>query len=327
MEALHDRKLQALISNIRRNANASYHAYPDFKPSTLPKLRVNFDDMMKIAPVNNFEEAYNIQQQMRNADANAQQYRGLYLESIDREIEAIKSQLDNPNIAKDTSDNLLIQLEEKLKSKIEPRDPNFIQKNNLIATQVATMKNQLERQEADTIMKDYKFMAGLGGNTAVAGAMMQLPSINQSYNKLLKLESKARNNRMDTFDMVGDVADVAPVRIPAGALPAAAPEAAPAEAPAEGGGGGGGGAAEEKGVEEKGKKLKPNAMAISRMPKAGIYRDEIEMVYNDALERFKGVLRHTGKMTQTDKLKEIQRLNREGYIYTTNSRGRKKQDE
>jgi hypothetical protein len=277
--------------------------------------------------VNNFEEAYNIQQQMRNADANAQQYRVLYLESIDREIEAIKSQLDNPNIAKDTSDNLLIQLEEKLKSKIEPRDPNFIQKNNLIATQVATMKNQLERQEADTIMKDYKFMAGLGGNTAVAGAMMQLPSINQSYNKLLKLESKARNNRMDTFDMVGDVADVAPVRIPAGALPAAAPEAAPAEAPAEGGGGGGGGAAEEKGVEEKGKKLKPNAMAISRMPKAGIYKDEIEMVYNDALERFKGVLRHTGKMTQTDKLKEIQRLNREGYIYTTNSRGRKKQDE
>jgi hypothetical protein len=68
-------------------------------------------------------------------------------------------------------------------------------------------------------------------------------------------------------------------------------------------------------------------MAISRMPKAGIYRDEIEMVYNDALERFKGVLRHTGKMTQTDKLKEIQRLNKEGYIYTTNSRGRKKQDE
>ncbi len=69
MEALHDRKLQALIGNIRRNANASYHAYPDFKPSTLPKLRVNFDDMMKVAPVNNFEEAYNIQQQMRNADA------------------------------------------------------------------------------------------------------------------------------------------------------------------------------------------------------------------------------------------------------------------
>ena len=68
-------------------------------------------------------------------------------------------------------------------------------------------------------------------------------------------------------------------------------------------------------------------MATARMPKAGIYKDEIEMVYRDARERFKTAVKHTKDMTQTDKLREIQRLNKEGYIYTTNSRGRKKQDE
>ena len=68
-------------------------------------------------------------------------------------------------------------------------------------------------------------------------------------------------------------------------------------------------------------------MAIPKIPQAGLGREEIHLVYDDARKRFKKEVKFKKDMTQTDKLKEIQRLHKEGYIYTTNSRGRKKQDE
>lgn len=75
MEALHDRKVQSFVSHIKRNANASYHAYPDFKPSTPPKLRDNFDDMMKIAPKKKNEEALKYPETNERRRANAKQNR------------------------------------------------------------------------------------------------------------------------------------------------------------------------------------------------------------------------------------------------------------
>jgi hypothetical protein len=110
MESLHDRTLQSLVSSIKNNTFHRYHVYPDFNPSTLPKLKVSFVDMMKISPENNFEIDYNIQQQMRNADINIQEYSKLFLETVDRDIQTIKLQLDNPNLAKDISDHLFEEL-------------------------------------------------------------------------------------------------------------------------------------------------------------------------------------------------------------------------
>lgn len=197
MESLHDRKLQSLVSSIKQNTFKSYHVYPDFNPSTLPKLRVNFEDMMKVAPEPNFENAYNVQQQMRNADANNQQYRQLFLETVDRDIQTIKSQLGNPNTAKDTSDHLFEELELKLKSKLEPTDPSFNQKNNAIQTELTSLKAQYERQEANMIIKDYKFMASISGDPMISGVFADMPSITQSYNKLVDNQNKREVKRLE----------------------------------------------------------------------------------------------------------------------------------
>ena len=197
MESLHDRKLQSLVSSIKKNTFNSYHVYPDFKPSTLPKLKVNFVDMMKISPENNFENAYNIQQQMRNADINNQEYRKLFLETVDRDIQTIKLQLDNPNLAKDTSDHLFEELELKLKSRLEQTDPSFMQKTNAIQTEISTLKAQYERQEANTIIKDYKFMASISGDPMINRVFMDMPSITQSYNKLIDMGNRMENKRIE----------------------------------------------------------------------------------------------------------------------------------
>ena len=153
--------------------------------------------MMKISPENNFENAYNIQQQMRNADINNQEYRKLFLETVDRDIQTIKLQLDNPNLARDTSDHLFEELELKLKSRVEQTDPNFNQKTNAIQTEIATLKAQYERQETNTIIKDYKFMASISGDPMISRVFMDMPSITQSYNKLIDMGNRMETKRIE----------------------------------------------------------------------------------------------------------------------------------
>ena len=153
--------------------------------------------MMKISPEKNFENAYNIQQQMRNADINNQEYRKLFLETVDRDIQTIKLQLDNPNLAKDTSDHLFEELELKLKSRLEQTDPSFMQKTNAIQTEISTLKAQYERQEANTIIKDYKFMASISGDPMINRVFMDMPSITQSYNKLIDMGNRMENKRIE----------------------------------------------------------------------------------------------------------------------------------
>jgi hypothetical protein len=329
-----------------------FHTYPDFSPTALPRLKVNFEDMMKVTPNDNFEDNYNVMQQMRNADANTMLYRNMYLETVDRDIQSIKIQLDNPSMTKDTSDGLFRQLEEKLKTRVEQTDPAYNQKINAIVTEVQTMKTQYERKEAETIMKDYKFMSSLSGNATLGGAMIQLGPINNSYQKLLQLENNARRQRLEGFDVAGaDVQpDVKPVVLPKGAPPAdAPPEGAPfgttiIKAEGDGGGGGGGdggaiegkiGEAEVKPVPKKAVKPPPpgskppkapalkvlEPMQIPRVPISGKGL-EADLILKDAKERFKDRVTYTASMTATQKLAEINRLREIKLIVSTGKKGR-----
>jgi hypothetical protein len=111
-----------------------------------------------------------------------------------------------------------------MKSKIEQKDPNFVQKTNNIISEIGTMKAQYEREEANTKMKNYKFLASLSGNPTLGASMLQIPSLNKTYNKLLQLESKARRSRLEGFDLLGDGnADEPPAEPPA-ELPIGAPQ-------------------------------------------------------------------------------------------------------
>ena len=357
MEALHDKKLQSLVSRIKSNTMSRYQGFADFAPTTLPRLQVKFEDMMKISPETNFENAYNIQQQMRNADINNQQYRTLYLEGVDRDIQNIKTQLENPDITKETSDNLFTQLEEKMKSKIEQKDPNFTQKTNNIISEIGTMKAQYERDEPNTIMKNYKFLASLSGNPTLGASMLQIPSLNKTYNKLLQLESKARRSRLEGFDLLGDGnADEPPaeppVELPVGAPPAMAAAGTVAEAIGGEGTGGGvvkeavGAGAEgklgegvaagaegkigeaEKKTKKKGKNplfkdTKVEPMHIPRVPISG-KGDEARLILEDAQARFKTLVNYNKSMTPTQKLAEIDRLRAEKLIVSDGRKGRKK---
>lgn len=357
MEALHDRKLQSLVSSIKRNTMSKYKGFADFAPTTLPRLTVNFEDMMKISPETNFENAYNIQQQMRNADINNQQYRTLYLETIDRDIQNIKTQLENPDITKETSDNLFTQLEEKMKSKIEQKDPYFIQKTNNIISEIGTMKAQYEREEENTIMKNYKFLASLSGNPALGASMLQIPSLNKTYNKLLQLESKARRSRLEGFDLLGDGNPDEPAEPPV-VLPAGAPPVVLPAGEAIGGEGSGGGVVKEAvgaGAEGKlgeaveagaeGKKgeaetktktkkksknplfkdTKVEPMHIPRVPISG-KGEEARLILEDAKARFKTLVNYNKTMSPTQRLAEIDRLRAEKLIVSDGTRGRKKKE-
>ena len=341
MEALHDRKLQALVSRIKDNTMSKYHGFADFTPTSLPRLQINFEDMMKISPETNFKEAYNIQQQMRTADINNQQYRTLYIEGVDRDIQNIKMQLENPDITKETSDNLFTQLEEKMKSKIEKTDPNFIQKTNNIISEIGTMKAQYEREEANTIMKNYKFLASLSGNPSLGASMLQIPSLNKTYNKLLQLESKARRSRLEGFDLLGDGnADEPPAELPIGLPPAMAAAGTVAEAMGGEGTEGKLGegvavavAAEGKKGETKTKKkatkpieVKIEPMHIARVPTSG-KGDEARMILEDARKLFREKVKNVEGMTPTQKLEEIDRLRKLNLIVSDGRKGRKKQGE
>jgi hypothetical protein len=344
MESLHDRKLQSLVESVKRNTHAHFHTYPDFAPTALPRLKVNFEDMMKVTPNDNFEDNFNVMQQMRNADANTKLYRNMFLETVDRDIQSIKSQLDNPSMTKDTSDVLFKQLEEKLKTRIEQTDPAYNQKINAIVTEVQSMKAQYERKEAETIMKDYKFMSSLSGNATLGGAMIQLGPINNSYQKLLQLESNARRKRLEGFDIAGaDVEQgVQPAGLPKGAPPADAPPVgAPFGGEGEGGGGGGGGGgkageAEEKPLKKKEIPLPPagvkappakpvekksEAMHISRVPLSG-KGTEAELILLDARKIFGAKAKEPEGMTPTQKLAEIKRLRDIGLIISDGRKGR-----
>jgi hypothetical protein len=344
MESLHDRKLQSLVESVKRKTHAHFHTYPDFAPTALPRLKVNFEDMMKVTPNDNFEDNFNVMQQMRNADANTKLYRKMYLETVDRDIQSIKLQLDNPSMTKDTSDVLFKQLEEKLKTRIEQTDPAYNQKINAIVTEVQSMKAQYERKEAETIMKDYKFMSSLSGNATLGGAMIQLGPINNSYQKLLQLESNARRKRLEGFDIAGaDVEQgVQPAGLPKGAPPADAPPVgAPFGGEGEGGGGGGGGGggkageAEEKPLKKKEIPLPPpgvkappappakpvETMHISRIPSSG-KGTEAELILLDARKIFGAKAKGPEGMTPTQKLAEIKRLRDIGLIISDGRKGR-----
>ena len=213
MDALYDRNHQNLIAQIRNTTQSRVQVYPDFAPTTLPKYHVTLSDILKIAPQNDIESLYSLQQQYRQADANRQVYAKANADRLNTQIEIEKLKLSNPLLPQEEVEKTYDTIKELKLRSLDQFDPQFVAKSVLINKDIETQQELRDQNLEKEARLVFSTVSQLPKNQRTPA----LASTDKKYWRTMTVPPPARTARKGK------------------------PEAKSAEAEASAGGGGGGG--------------------------------------------------------------------------------------
>ena len=238
MDALYDRNHQNLIAQIRNTTQSRVQVYPDFAPTTLPKYHVTLSDILKIAPQNDIESLYSLQQQYRQADANRQVYAKANADRLNTQIEIEKLKLSNPLLPQEEVEKTYDTIKELKLRSLDQFDPQFVAKSVLINKDIETQQESRDRE----LEKEARLVYSTISQIPAMDRAAALGSTDKNYWR--KINSTPSGHPMAmTTPSARPPAMATATSTPATPLSAKTASTVAASAPSVGGGGSGGGGA------------------------------------------------------------------------------------